>query len=606
MQERRIVVADPAGLHARLAAMVVRLAHDLAAEITLGYAARWAEGRSLTALLALAVPAGAPLILRATGPDEALAVVVLGHALQHSSPFIPFSGAPTVAGCGRAFLLPEDAESAELPCHDVPNPTEEWAKLTAAIRRAKEELAALASWAETMGAGVAEMVRAQQEILEDGRLLERWHQAIHGRQCRALQSVDLLPDGLASKGAQETLLAVQQRLRRLLAGRADALAEVRGPIVLVGQHITEADLLGPQQRWLRGVVTGEAGCGAHVVALCEAWGIPLLAGWPAEALANVRPGDLLWVDGCRNRMEVNPAPERLAALEAEGECPHVPLAAPTRGSAAGPALWATLDDPSLAAKAVEVGAKGIGLVRTEWLYWNRPVPPDEEEQFQVYGTILAHAGGKMVTFRLADLRGAKLPPPLAGLPGLEEVWRVQLRALARLLARYPLRVTFPWRASWAAWEEARHLWLRAREEQGLPSDAESARGSLVAMVEHPALVPRLGAILPQVCGLALGTNDLMAQLAAHRGRGPGPLARLLRLARQMVELAHGQGVPVMACGQAAAEWPQALWLWSLGVDALSVPVARLPWLRAILARHTGDEVYNLGREILQALKGGEG
>lgn len=602
MREWQVSVADPAGLHARLAAVVVRLARELAAEIVLGYADRWANGRSLASLLALAVPSGATLTLRAKGPDEALAVVALSQILQQTPALTPIT--PAAVGWGEAFLLPA-MESSEPENLHVSDPAEEWAKLTTAIQRAREELASLSAWAEKMGTPVAEMVRTQQEILGDAPLLARWRQGIAERRLSALESLRLLAEEFGSGRAQESLAAVGQRLQRWLVGRADALSQVCRPIVLVGRHITETDLLGPQRRWLRGVVTTEERCGAHVVALCEAWGIPLVTGFPPDALANLSPGDVLWVDGSQNRAEVKPSPERLAKLQAEAEHLRSSVIHSAEGTSVGPALWATLDDPALAAEAVQAGVTGIGLVRTEWLCWERTVPPSEEEQVQIYEAMLAALGGRPVTFRLADLRGGKVPPHLAGLWS-PDVWLGQLRALARLSSHHPLRVTFPCVASLAEWEAARSLWLRAREEQGLPTGNENMRASLVVMVEHPALAGCLEAILPQVCGLALGTNDLMLHLSEGGANAPGRLARFLYLVHEVVELARGQDVPVVACGQAVAEWPEALWLWGLGVNGLSVAPARLPGLRAALARYTEEQARRLAHELLQTLEGGAG
>jgi len=247
------------------------------------------------------------------------------------------------------------------------------------------------------------------------------------------------------------------------------------------------------------------------------------------------------------------------------------------------------------------GAEGIGLFRTEIAMLARGAIADVTDQTAVYARVLDAAGDRPVLFRTLDLGGDKLlpgsPPPEEENPamgwrslriGLDRpaLLRRQLRALLLAAGGRKLSVMFPMVATVAEFRAAKAL-LVAEASRVRPAPAALAVGT---MLEIPALLFQLPALLHEVDFISVGTNDLMQFLfAADRGT-PALAGRydllsapVLELLTMLVEQTRGAGVPLSVCGEAAARPLEALTLLGLGIDTLSMPASGVLPVKALLA-----------------------
>jgi phosphoenolpyruvate-protein kinase (PTS system EI component) len=262
-------------------------------------------------------------------------------------------------------------------------------------------------------------------------------------------------------------------------------------------------------------------------------------------------------------------------------------------------VFANVGSPAEARLAVEQGAEGVGLLRTEFLFLDRATPPDEDEQVDVLREVARALDGRRVIVRTLDagadkplpfLRQAPEDNPFLGRRGIRlslaepALFRTQLRAILRVAAEHPLAVMFPMVATRAELRAARAHLDDVRAELG--SGAELDVG---VMVEVPALALQAAGIAPEVDFFSVGTNDL-AQYAMAAERGNAALAPLLddalapvlALIASVVDAADAHGRWVGVCGELAGEPEAAVLLAGLGVRELSMAASRIPAVKAAL------------------------
>jgi phosphocarrier protein FPr len=268
-----------------------------------------------------------------------------------------------------------------------------------------------------------------------------------------------------------------------------------------------------------------------------------------------------------------------------------------------------------AQQALSMGAEGVGLLRTEFLFLDRTDAPSESEQFEVYRDIAQAMQGQAVIVRTLDIGGDKPLPyvevpheenPFLGERGIRlclarpELFRGQLRAILRASAFGPLRIMFPMVADLSEWCEARALVDEIRAELNLPAP------EMGIMIEIPSAALMADAFAPEVDFFSIGTNDLTQYtLAMDRmhptlaGKADGLHPAVLRLIDATVLAAHLQGKWVGVCGELGAD-PQAVpILVGLGVDELSVSVPAIPTVKTQIRSLDYAEAQSLAKRALR-------
>jgi phosphocarrier protein FPr len=278
---------------------------------------------------------------------------------------------------------------------------------------------------------------------------------------------------------------------------------------------------------------------------------------------------------------------------------------------------ANVDDPEAAAAAVELGAEGIGLLRTEFMFLDQPSLPAEEEQAHRIAEIARALDGRPLIVRTLDAGADKPLPalpmepeanPFLGRRGIRlslarpELLATQLRAALRVAAEHPLKLMFPMVATESELEQALQILARARAETGIDTPMETG-----IMVEVPAAALLSERLARHVDFFSIGTNDLTQYvMAAERGNEhvapllAGPQPALLRLVRETVAGAEAHGRWVGVCGELAGDPPAAVLLAGLGVRELSMAPPLVPEVKAALRAISMADARIVAEEALAA------
>ena len=393
---------------------------------------------------------------------------------------------------------------------------------------------------------------------------------------------------------------LNDRLLRHLAGDGGKARALPENAILVARSLGPADLLEYDRTRLRGILLEEGSPASHAAIVARALDIPCV-GRLTGLRDRVSEGDTVIVDAESGEAYLRPRPDVIAALrtrigvQAQKRAEFARLRDTPAFTRDG-AKVTLLMNAGLAVDLeilADAGAEGIGLFRTEFQFMVSEDLPRFTAQTALYARVLDAAGDRPVTFRTLDLGGDKVLPYLeaereenpalgwrAIRMGLDRpaLLRLQLRALLAAARGRPLRIMFPLVASVDEFRAARALtdhevaWALRRGR------AAPSRLDVGAMIEAPALIWHLDALLPMTDFVSVGTNDLIQYLfAADRGNPRvadryDPLSPpALRALKQIQEMCAATGTPVSVCGEMAGRPLEAFALVALGYEALSMP-----------------------------------
>jgi phosphoenolpyruvate-protein phosphotransferase/dihydroxyacetone kinase phosphotransfer subunit len=644
--EAALAVRNEIGLHARPAARFVEVVRGFDAEVRVAKQGGGAPVRatSLTNVVALGARFGDTLLVTASGPQAAEALAALraladegfgdGIAPSTRTSLVSqqdsytrdvrpdevappaagdvLSGIPASAGVavGPARLLGAPAG----PPPDRAADERERERLDEAIAAAREAIAAdRETVAARAGAADAAIFDAHLALLDDEAMLDPAHGAIatgataerawHDAAEQVAQRYRALDEPLLQERAAD-VLDVGRRVVAAITGE-EAAGPTEPGIVLAGE-LTPAEAAGLDPGVVRGIATAHGSATAHAAILARALGLPAAVGL-GDGLLQIADGTALLLDGEAGTLQVDPPDqvlreaeerrERLVARRAAArERAHEPGA--TRDGARVE-VFANLGAAAEAAKAVELGAEGVGLLRTEFLFLDRAELPGEDEQAQTLREIATALEGRPLVVRTLDAGADKplpalpMPPeanPFLGVRGIRltlarrEILATQLRAILRVAAEHPVKTMLPMVATLGEVRAAREVLDEARAATGIDAPME-----LGIMVEVPAAALTAARLAEHVDFFSLGTNDLTQYtMAAERGDErlagllTGPQPAVLRLVRATVEAAAPHGRWVGVCGELAGDPAAAVLLAGLGVTELSMAPALIPEAKAAL------------------------
>ncbi len=356
--------------------------------------------------------------------------------------------------------------------------------------------------------------------------------------------------------------------------------------------------------------------------------IPAVVGVGASA-EKIAPGDTVVVDGLAGEVVVEPEPDEMAELEAlsidwldetrtllaNRDLPATTL----DGVAIG--LLGNIEFPGEAAVALEHGAAGIGLYRTEFLYVNRGGLPTVDEQYKVYRSVVETVAPRPVTLRTFDIGGDKyvstfkLPSELNPALGLRavrlglrlpDVFKTQLKAMLRAALHGDVRIMFPMISGVQEVRDCLALLQEAADELERDGIEHLQRPQVGCMIEVPSAVMCADLLAREVDFFSIGTNDLIQYTLAidrtseHVAHLYHPLhPAVLRSIETVVRGAHAAGIPVGTCGAMTEEGHNALVLVGLGLDFLSVTPLALPRVKEALRRGRFDVASEIARDALE-------
>jgi len=660
--ECRLLVTNPAGLHARPAARFVQTAAAFDAEVVVVNAvtgAGPASARSLTQVQTLGVVRGHEVLVRARGPQAATVLDALRQlaardfdeivspvpAPRYVTPQAQpepgvMRGLPAAPGIavGQARRLRRTPVRGARQAGD---PAFERAALETAFGQARAELRiARDAVAAQAGEAHAAIMDAQLMLLDDNAIIGAAHSAIATGQDAAAALRGAIEETAARFAALddsyqrtrgEDIRQVGRLVLEHLAGVAGP-PRLRGPGILIAPDLSAAETAVLDMSMVEGIVVATGSPTSHSAIIARALGLPAIVNAGDMALTIVEETMLL-VDGDAGTITLDPgdhqideARERAAAGRAAAESARRSAAGPavTRGGTAI-AVTANLTAVGAAGEAVALGADGVGLLRTEFLFMNREAPPDEAEQEAAYRSAAEALEGRRLVIRTLDAGADKPVPslttqaeanPFLGQRGIRlslahpDLFRTQLRAVLRVAADHHVAVMFPMVAELSELQSARGHLDAARAE--LAASGVGAGGVEVGVtVEVPSAALCAATLAPHVDFFSIGTNDL-TQYALAAERGNPSLAGLadhlhpavLRLVDMVCRAAEEHDVPVAVCGEAAGD-PQAVALLvGLGASELSVAAPRVADVKQLVRRLDRDEASNLAREALSLADAG--
>ncbi|WP_221359758.1 phosphoenolpyruvate--protein phosphotransferase [Streptomyces beigongshangae] len=470
------------------------------------------------------------------------------------------------------------------------------------------------------------------DLMARGNLAGGEAQAVLEAQAMMAQDPELIADverriavgSTAERGVYDAFAAYRALLANAgeyLAGRVADLDDVRNrivarllgvpmpgvpdsdePYVLIARDLAPADTALLDPALVLGFVTEEGGPTSHSAILARALGVPAVVALPGAG--ELAEGTTVAVDGSTGEIFVDPSAGKKAEMEAAAAARRAALAASTGPGATSDGhrvpLLANIGGPADVPAAVEAGAEGVGLFRTEFLFLDDSRnAPSREKQVEAYRQVLEAFPEGRVVVRVLDagadkpldfLTPADEPNPALGVRGLRslldhpEVLRTQLTALSEASEGLPVHL------------EVMAPMVADRADAKAFADACRAAGlraKFGAMVEIPSAALRARSILREVEFLSLGTNDL-AQYTFAADRQVGAVSRLqdpwqpalLDLVAVSAEAASAEGRSCGVCGEAASDPLLACVLTGLGVTSLSMGAASIPYVRAALAKYT--------------------
>ncbi|WP_027182682.1 phosphoenolpyruvate--protein phosphotransferase [Desulfovibrio inopinatus] len=648
-----VVITGAHGLHARPATFFVDVAKNYDAEIFVEFDGRTANGKSLASLLKLGVTAGKTIRLHAKGP-EARAVLAelkiavdagLGDEDEDKSATVarpahcwtPLEVKQTIPGISASPGLgigpvKQFTHSRIVVEANAKDPKHERTALHEAIAAAKLNLHNLYEEVRAR-AGVqrAAIFRAHEAFLEDPELLSEaeesiergksagfaWRQTIESR-VRILEQHD---DPILAGRAMD-LQDVGRRVLRHLAGVVqDEFVAPNTPVILVAEDLTPSDTATLDPSRILGFCTAAGGPTSHSAIIARSLSIPAIVGaGPAvlkieDGTSGILDGDagMLYIEPSQNDLETAAqAQKKLDDVRDEEHAARFQPALTIDGERVE--VVANIGKANEAEQAVNAGAEGVGLMRTEFLFLGRETPPDEEEQFQSYSAMVEALNGLPIIIRTLDIGGDKAVPyldlphednPFLGERGIRlclnrpELFLSQLRAIYRASKKGPVRIMFPMITTLEDLSAAKRLAEKARIEVGAePVD-------IGIMVEVPSVAVMASEFAREVDFFSVGTNDLTQYVMAMDRLHPSLAAQadslypaILRLIRQVVDAANEAGIWVGVCGGLAGEPLGAVILAGLGVHELSMVVPSVAAVKAKLRSIRMADARELAQKAL--------
>jgi phosphotransferase system enzyme I (PtsI) len=510
-----------------------------------------------------------------------------------------------------------------------------------AVARVRSELAGLqAGVSATAPAEIRAILNLHAMLLDDASLSLVPRDNIRKRQCNAEWALVMQMDHLAAQfeaiedsylreRKQDIVQVVERVLKAMLGtGHVPAGPSHEEDVIVVAHDLSPADMILFKQHQYAGFVTDLGGVTSHTAIVARGLNIPAIVGLH-HARNMIREGELLVVDGREGVLIVDPGPQvleeyRKRSREIEGERQKLKHLRTARSSTLDGTLidlQANIELPQDVEKVREVGAAGIGLFRSEFLFLNRDDLPSEDEQFEAYREVADAMHGRPVTIRTLDLGADKSingadrmgPNPALGLRAIRfclaepQMFLTQLRAILRASRHGKVRLLIPMLAHAHEVEQALAAVRHAREtldDQKIPYDRRIEIGG---MIEVPAAALSLSYFVSKLDFLSIGTNDLI-QYTLAIDRTDDAVAHLydplhpavLQLVAQTIRIANRAKTPVAVCGEMAGDLAMTRLLLGFGLRQFSMHPAQLLEIKQQVLRTRLDDVRALAARVARA------
>ena len=524
-------------------------------------------------------------------------------------------------------------------------------RLQQAITGAKQQLRAIKKQipADT-AADIAGFIDTHLLMLDDAVLIKEPEKLIKDRRYNAEWAIKLQRDALVNvfeemddaylRTRRDDVDHVVNRILRILLKHTPLKHELPGNslegYIVIAEDLTPADTVLMQHHGVVAFATEYGGPTSHTAILARSLGIPAIVGLH-RARRYIKQEDLVIIDGISGVALIDPDERSLEAYRQKQD-EFQKYYAGLKKLKETPArtldgidieLFANVELPRDFETVTEVGAAGVGLYRTEFLYMNRNTPPDEEEHFRTYRGVIDALEGLPLTIRTLDLGadkqvdGGRQSGPIQSNPALglrairlclkePSLFRPQMRAIFRVSVYGPVRLMIPMLSNTQELEQVLRLVTDIKkelDEEKIPYDKNLPIG---AMIEVPAAAICADVFARQLDFLSIGTNDLIQYtIAIDRVNDEvsylyDPLhPAVLKLIKMTLEAGEQAGIPVAMCGEMAGDKRFTRLLLGLGLREFSLHPASLLEIKQVITQSSVKELQSLADRSLTAASGME-
>jgi phosphoenolpyruvate-protein phosphotransferase (PTS system enzyme I) len=564
--------------------------------------------------------------------------------LDHSEPLSlkGIAGSPGVA-VGPALVLGDLRASFVRRHIHTSQIDQEVDRVKRAVQEAKKTLREVSARMPTAMREASPILEAYELMVADPSLHDRVEQKIRHDKKAAEWAVSEASDEIVAlfgpadaidrdayimERRHDVEFACDRLLRALVGTDAPQTVRLDEPMIVVARDLSPADTASMVREPALAFVTCVGTRTSHTSIMARALEIPAVVG-VADALQQIRTGDILVVDGLTGQVTVHPSEQTIRDARQRSE-QHLAFARRLLSARHKPcvtadgvpvALKANVELPAEAILAVDHGAQGIGLYRTEFLYIDRTTQPGEDEQYEVYRAIVEAVSPQPVTLRTFDIGGDKfastfqLPAemnPALGLRAVRlalkqpEVFLTQLRAMVRASAHGDVRIMVPMIATVHELRQVKALVAQACEQVKARGQSFEEHIPLGIMIEVPAAAVMADVFARESEFFSIGTNDLV-QYALAIDRASQSLAALaspfdpaiLRLIKFVVDAGAKKDRPVSLCGAMASDPLAACLLVGLGLRELSMEAAAIPEIKEAIRRLSVPEAEAIAVRALE-------
>ncbi len=652
LESEKITVLNPTGIHARPASAIFQIASKYKSDIKIKKDGRVVNAKSIVAILSLGIKFEEQISITASGEDAQDAIDSIAKEIksglgekvisqvsdeQESEEFITLKDGDTLQGSvaspgihiGQSFTFKDE----ELSVTNIKPTPEDLNLLKNALDKLNKKLSKEIQQAKKANHPTkAEILQAHLTMLSDPGLIEPAEDLIKAGKAAAYawkHSTEQAIEGL--KGTGNTLLMervadlkdLQKRILKILLGLDDVEDNVNYPdnTIIVAEDLIPSDLSNFDDN-VKGVVLTKGSTTSHVSLMLRNMGIPTLVAI-GSAGKQIKDKVPLVLDADKGILVVNPPESLLSDIKIKKEHSDTKRAkniANTKAEAITVdgvkiKVKGNVGNPLEAKRIEELGAEGIGLLRTEFLFFNSTSEPEIQEQTRIYQLVVDAITGGSVTIRTLDVGGdkplsflhiAKEENPIVGMRGVRNyftnkaLFARQIKAILQVKPLETVKIMIPMVANVQEIIDTKAIIEEEKKKLGISTEIQ-----IGTMVEVPSAALIAEQIAPHVDFFSIGTNDL-AQYTLAMDRGNSILTKylknlhpaVLKLIKMTVDGGNQYNIPTAVCGAMASEIVSVPILIGLGVKELSTSMKSVPDIRALIRELSYEQCKEIANKAL--------